>query len=44
MSELEAIITPEIFDQYKKQIALTKKIYPPYRLRQYEKVKEFNLR
>lgn len=38
---LEAVITPQIFEQYKKQIALTKKIYPPYRLRKYEKIKEF---
>lgn len=40
--KLEAIITPEIFAQYKKQIALTKKIYPPYRLKQYKKIREFN--
>lgn len=39
--KLKAVITPEIFEQYKKQIALTKKIYPPYRLKQYEKIREF---
>ena len=39
--KLEALITPEIFEQYKRQIALTKKIYPPYKLRQYEKVAKF---
>jgi len=39
--KLVEIITPEIFEQYKKQIALTKKIYWPYRLKQYEKIREF---
>lgn len=39
--ELESFITPEIFEQYKKQIAITKKAYVPYKLKQYEKIKEF---
>lgn len=38
---LETFITLPIFKQYKRQIALTKKIYPPYRLRQYEKIRRF---
>lgn len=41
ISKLEAIITPEMFEQYKRQIAITKEIYPPYQLKQYEKIREF---
>jgi hypothetical protein len=39
--KMEMLITDEIFEQYKEQIAITKKAYPPYKLRQYEKVKPF---
>ncbi len=41
--KLEAFITPGIFEQYKKQIALTKTIYPPYKLKQYEKIAHLHL-
>ncbi len=40
---LEALITPEIFKQYEKQISITKNIYLPYRLKQYEKIRKFVL-
>jgi len=40
---LENNITPEVFKQYKKQIAITKEIYPPYKNKQYEKIKKFKL-
>jgi Fe-S-cluster containining protein len=39
--KLEAVITPNMFEQYKRQIALTKEIYPPCRLKQYEKIRKF---
>ncbi len=39
--KLEAVITPEIFDQYQKQIKISKIIYSPYKLKQYEKIKRF---
>jgi len=39
--KIEKLITPEMFEQYEKQIALTKKIYPPYKLKQYEKISKF---
>jgi Fe-S-cluster containining protein len=39
--QLEALITDEIFDQYKRQIAVTKEMYPPYKLKQYEKIRPF---
>ena len=41
IEKLEKMITREIFDQYKKQISVTKKIYLPYKNKQYEKIKEF---
>jgi hypothetical protein len=39
--KLEKVFTSGIFKQYKNQIAITKKIYPPYRLKQYKKIREF---
>lgn len=39
--QLEKLISYEIFRQYKKQIAITKEIYPPYRLKLYEKIRPF---
>jgi hypothetical protein len=39
--KLEEKITGDILRQYKDQIAVTKKIYDPYRLKQYEKIREF---
>ena len=39
--KLEETITAEMFKQYKTQIALTKELYPPYKLRQFEKVRRF---
>ena len=38
--KLEELITPAIFDQYKKQISLTKTLYLPYKLKQYKKIRE----
>jgi Fe-S-cluster containining protein len=38
---LEKEITPAILEQYKKQISLTKEIYPPYKNRQYDKIQRF---
>lgn len=39
--KLEVMITREIFEQYKRQIMLTKKIYPPFKLGLYKKIKKF---
>jgi Fe-S-cluster containining protein len=40
---LEARITEKIFDQYRQQIKITKDLYPPYRLKQYEKIVPLNI-
>lgn len=40
--KLENSITAEMFEQYKKQISITKKIYLPYKLKKYQLVRKFN--
>ncbi|PJE81685.1 hypothetical protein COU58_01205 [Candidatus Pacearchaeota archaeon CG10_big_fil_rev_8_21_14_0_10_32_42] len=39
--KLESMISKDIFEQYKNQITLTKKMYLPYKLKKYEKIKKF---
>jgi Fe-S-cluster containining protein len=40
---LEKLITRDVFEQYRRQIAITKNIYPPYRMKKYEKIRLFKL-
>ena len=40
--KLENCMTSKIFEQYKKQISITKKIYLPYKLKKYILIQKFN--
>ncbi len=40
---LNKMITPKMFEQYKKQIEITKEIYLPYKNKQYEKITKFKI-